>query len=89
MTSFSPAFFGVVEVVNPPASIIAGEEDPVLWVAIDSVVDVVTNSADVVAVDAVVVDVVEDITVTFIWAQTLRPLPLAPPHTYSSISHLQ
>ena len=85
MTSFSPAFFGVVEVVNPPASIIAG----VLWVVIDSVVDVVTNSADVVAVDAVVVVVVEDITVTFIWAQTLRPLPLAPPHTYSSISHLQ
>ena len=85
MTSFSSAFFGVVEVVNPPASIIAG----VLWVVIDSVVDVVTNSADVVAVDAVVVVVVEDITVTFIWAQTLRPLPLAPPHTYSSISHLQ
>ena len=88
MASFTPAFFGVVEVVNPPASIIAG----VLWVVIDSVVDVVTNSADVVAVDAVdavVVVVVKDITVTFIWAQTLRPLPLAPPHTYSSISHLQ
>ena len=32
--------------------------------------------------------VVATITVTFICAQTFLPLPLLPPHTYSSTSHL-
>merc|ERR550534_2676154 len=64
MTSSFSAVFAVVDVVSPPSSIMAVEEDPVV---------------------VIVVTVV--ITVTFIWAQTLRPLPLLPPHTYSSISH--
>ena len=80
MVSLFSAVFAVVDVVSPPSSIMAVVEDPVVVVVTVVVTVVVGVDADV---------VVGVITVTFIWAQTLRPLPLLPPHTYSSISHLQ
>ena len=84
MTSSFSAVFAVVDVVSPPSSIMAVAEDPVVVIVVTVVVPVVVvDCGD----DAGVV--VGVITVTFIWAQTLRPLPLLPPHTYSSISHLQ
>merc|ERR1712110_690212 len=61
------------------SAVFAVVEDP-LVVVVTIVVTVVDCGDDA----GVVVGV---ITVTFIWAQTLRPLPLLPPHTYSSISH--
>merc|ERR1719264_151612 len=83
--SFSSAVFAVV--VSPPPSIMAVVEDPVE--VVEEFVAVVGTGvdADVVDTDDGADVVVGDITVTFIAAQTLRPLPRLPPHTYSSISH--
>ena len=96
LMSFSSAAFAVV--VSPPPSIMAVVEDPVE--VAEEVVAVVGTSVDAdvigtgVEADVFVTEdgagvVVGDITVTFIVAQSLRPLPRLPPHTYSSISHLQ
>ena len=84
--SFSAAF-AVGDVVSPPPSIVAFEEP--VDVAEDVVLVATGVEADVVVTDVGDAVVVGDITVTFIAAQTLRPLPRLPPHTYSSISHLQ
>ena len=84
---FFPVVFSVVEEVSPPSSIVAVVEDPLIAVVVTAGFTVVVT---IVVDDGIDDDVVVGvITVTFIWAQTLRPLPLLPPHTYSSISHLQ
>ena len=79
--------FAVGDVVSPPPSIMAVEEP--VDVAEDVVLVATGVEADIVVTDVGDAVVVGDITVTFIAAQTLRPLPRLPPHTYSSISHLQ
>ena len=72
----------VVDVDDDIDSVVVVDDDEdgvTLVVVVDAVVDVVTVAGVVVGL----------MTVTFICAQTFLPLPLAPPHTYSSISHLK